>query len=90
MLMLAHGLRQVPNGWWFGRYMEENGKVHGRKRKKGLRFRQQNVDSDIGIDCMVEGAYDQKRKRKSPVKDIDWEDFIMETPLLHQVEEEET
>ncbi|CAK7338967.1 unnamed protein product [Dovyalis caffra] len=132
-----------------GRYMEESGKVHGRKRKRGLEIQAtewwngkselskklllkqllekdvgfsvmppsfvngcttikkrrakinaaklridrimnpQNADSGIGKACMVEGSLDQKRKRKSPVKDIDWEDFVIETLLLHQVKQEE-
>lgn len=48
-----------------------------------------NTDSGSGKVCTVEGAHDRKRKRKSLVKDIDWEDFVIETLLLHQVKEEE-
>lgn len=46
-------------------------------------------DSGSGKACTAEGALDRKRKRKSLVKDIDWEDFVIETLLLHQVKEEE-
>ncbi|KAJ4837955.1 hypothetical protein Tsubulata_015672 [Turnera subulata] len=42
-----------------------------------------------GEVCVLDDARAQKRKRKSRVKDLDWEDFVIETLLLHQVKEEE-
>ncbi|KAJ8772173.1 hypothetical protein K2173_027350 [Erythroxylum novogranatense] len=37
----------------------------------------------------LEVAYPQKRKRKTQENNLDWEDFVIETLLLHQVKEEE-
>ncbi|EEF45118.1 conserved hypothetical protein [Ricinus communis] len=42
--------------------------------------------SDIDI---LQDLHTNKRKRKTPAKGIDWEDFVIETLLLHQVKEEE-
>ncbi|KAM3302706.1 plant-specific TFIIB-related protein PTF2 [Capsicum chacoense] len=39
--------------------------------------------------CPVEHANAGKKRRRKKQVDVDWEDFIIETLLLHQVEEEE-
>ncbi|CAL5327514.1 unnamed protein product [Camellia sinensis] len=44
-------------------------------------------DDDLCIlECVIGG---NKRRRKKIAIDVDWEDFIIETLLLHRVEEEE-
>lgn len=47
-----------------------------------------DVSSDVNNCCLSRCVKNGKRKRKLQV-DIDWEDFIIETLLLHQVQEEE-
>ncbi|KAJ9136043.1 hypothetical protein P3X46_033157 [Hevea brasiliensis] len=49
-----------------------------------------NANSGDGSDlCVLEDSHTRKRKRKTRAKGIDWEDFVIETLLLHQVKEEE-
>ncbi|XP_071736146.1 plant-specific TFIIB-related protein PTF2-like [Rutidosis leptorrhynchoides] len=40
-------------------------------------------------ECVKVSVKSSKRKRKEKKVDIDWEDFVIETLLLHQVKEEE-
>ncbi|WCJ27190.1 zinc ion binding transcription regulators [Euphorbia peplus] len=49
-----------------------------------------NADlSDTYEICVPEDLHARKKKRKTCAKDIDWEDFVIEMLLLHQVKEEE-
>uniref|UniRef100_A0A2P2IKC7 BRF2-like C-terminal domain-containing protein n=1 Tax=Rhizophora mucronata TaxID=61149 RepID=A0A2P2IKC7_RHIMU len=50
---------------------------------------QNDASIDFGSIQLLEGSYVRKRKRKTKGNNLDWEDFIVETLLLHQVKEEE-
>ncbi|CAN4102524.1 unnamed protein product [Withania somnifera] len=67
-----------------------------REKIKAAKFRIHNTmyPSDVGsIDkielCPLEHVNAGKKRRRKMQVDVDWEDFIIETLLLHQVEEEE-
>ncbi|GKU94414.1 hypothetical protein SLEP1_g7912 [Rubroshorea leprosula] len=49
-----------------------------------------NTDSGGNGDlCIFEDEIPRKKRKRTQAPEIDWEDFIIETLLLHQVEEEE-
>lgn len=47
------------------------------------------LSGDSSDCCVLEDSRARKRKVKTSTKGIDWEDFIIETLLLHKVKEEE-
>ncbi|GAB4827071.1 hypothetical protein Ancab_033954 [Ancistrocladus abbreviatus] len=48
-----------------------------------------NIPSEETDVCLPETVSGRRKRRKMQDKDIDWEDFIIETLLLHRVKEEE-
>ncbi|KAL6993240.1 hypothetical protein U1Q18_011355 [Sarracenia purpurea var. burkii] len=88
------GLNAMPPSFVSGclAYQRRREKIKAAKLRIDKIMRLPNVDSgDDDKLCISECMnFGKKRRRGSRMKiDVDWEEFIIETLLLHQVEEEE-
>ncbi|TXG47571.1 hypothetical protein EZV62_026865 [Acer yangbiense] len=65
-------------------------KINSAKVRIGKIMHPSGTDTGDNDDvCLSECEYTGKRRKRKQVDEIDWEDFIIETLLLHQVKEEE-
>ncbi|KDP21088.1 hypothetical protein JCGZ_21559 [Jatropha curcas] len=83
------GLNPMPPSFVNGHMAVERrrAKINAAKLRIERIMHPRNADSGVGSDfCFLEA---RKRKRKARAKGLDWEDFVIETLLLHQVKEDE-
>ncbi|XP_071723684.1 plant-specific TFIIB-related protein PTF2-like [Rutidosis leptorrhynchoides] len=64
-------------------------KIRAAKCRIGKIMHSLNNDSDISCYSDNEGNVKKKKRRRKKDGDIDWDDLVIETLLLHQVKEEE-
>ncbi|KAK3200193.1 hypothetical protein Dsin_023608 [Dipteronia sinensis] len=65
-------------------------KLNSAKLRIGKIMHPSRADAgDNDVVCLSECEHTRKRRKRKRVVEIDWEDFIIETLLLHQVKEEE-
>ncbi|XP_050226047.1 plant-specific TFIIB-related protein PTF2 [Mercurialis annua] len=95
------GVDPMPPSFVNGRVAVEKrrAKIDAAKHRIGRIMHPWNPDSGDGkVIALLQDSHTKKRKRKTPAKGtklktpairIDWEDFVIETLLLHQVKEEE-
>ncbi|GAA0160236.1 general transcription factor [Lithospermum erythrorhizon] len=84
------GLNYLPPSFEWGCKVYEirKKKIEAAKSRIQTTMSSSSENSLVRNDCFVEDVNMSERKRKRQF-DIDWEDFIIETLLLHQVKEEE-
>ncbi|GAA0148073.1 hypothetical protein LIER_07613 [Lithospermum erythrorhizon] len=80
------GLNYLPPSFEWGCKVYEirKKKIEAAKSRIQTTMSSSSENSLVRNDCFVEDVNMSKRKRKRQF-DIDWEDFIIETLLLHQV-----